>query len=284
MDYRKKFGIKPGSKIRLADIDPGHIAAGHSREQAEREIEQDRTRMAALQYLLYAEQKRSLLIVLQALDAGGKDGTVNHVLSAMNPQGCSVVGFKQPSAEESEHDFLWRVHKWAPRSGEVVVFNRSHYEDVLAVRVHDLVPKKVWSARYDQINDFERLLVADNTHIVKFFLHISPDEQLARFKSRLDDPSKNWKISDSDYAERDYWDAYTAAFEDAISKCSTDHAPWFVIPANHKWYRNLIVSRIICETLEGIGMKMPPPTVDLDDIRLRYHRAAEKGKGGKKSR
>ena len=178
---------------------------------------------------------------------------VNHVISAMNPQGCTVTGFKQPTPDDLAHDFLWRVHPHAPGKGEVAIFNRSHYEDVLVVRVHDILPKDVWSKRYGLINDFENMLVDSGVSILKFFLYISKEEQLERFKQRLDDPARNWKISDSDYKEREYWDDYIAAFEDALSKCSTEHAPWFVIPANHKWFRNLAVSQIIAET-------MPAPT------------------------
>ena len=213
--------------------------------------------MDELQFQLYAEQKRSLLICLQAPDAGGKDGVVRHVIGSMNPQGCRVVPFKQPTAEELAHDFLWRIEKQTPRQGEVVIFNRSHYEDVIVVRVHDLVPKKVWSQRYEQINDFERRLVANGTHILKFFLHISKEEQLERFKDRLDDPARHWKISEADYSERKHWDDYETAYEDAISKCSTEAAPWFVIPSDHKWFRNLAISRIIVETMENMGIKIP---------------------------
>ncbi|MCP4330813.1 MAG: polyphosphate kinase 2 family protein [Alphaproteobacteria bacterium] len=272
MNYSKTFIVPPGTKVNLGRIDPDFSEKGVSRKSAERMIEKDRQRLAALQFLLYAENKRSVLIVLQALDAGGKDGTVNHVISGMNPQGCTVTGFKQPSAAEREHDFLWRIHPHVPEKGHIAVFNRSHYEDVLVARVHDLVPKETWSKRYRTINEFERLLANNGTHVLKFFLHISKEEQLDRFKNRLDDKSKNWKISESDYTERDYWDDYRAAFEDALSKCSTTHAPWFVIPANRKWFRNLAVARIICDTLEGIGMELPSPTVDLADIRRKYHR------------
>lgn len=272
-DYRDRFIVKPGSKVRLADHDPGFAFKFESHKAALPEIDHDRERVAALQYLLYSEGKHSLLIVLQGPDAAGKDGTVNHVLSAMNPQGCTVTGFKEPSKDELAHDFLWRVHPHAPGRGEVAVFNRSHYEDVLIVRVHDLVPRSVWSARYDLINDFEKTLANNGTHILKFFLHISKEEQLERFKARLDDPAKHWKISDADYKEREYWDDYTAAFEEALSRCSPHHAPWFIIPSNHKWFRNLAVARIVLETLEALNMKMPEPTVDLDDIRRRYHAA-----------
>jgi PPK2 family polyphosphate:nucleotide phosphotransferase len=207
------------------------------------------------------------------MDTAGKDGTINHILGAMNPQGCRVVGFKQPSATELAHDFLWRIHRASPRRGEVAIFNRSHYEDVLVVRVHNLVPQAVWSERYHRINEFEKGLVENNTHIIKFFLHISKEEQLKRFKERLEDPTKQWKISEADYKERDYWDDYTAAYEDVLSRCSTEEAPWFVIPSDHTWFRNLAVARIVVEYMEGLNMKRPEPKVDLEHIRREYHAA-----------
>jgi PPK2 family polyphosphate:nucleotide phosphotransferase len=176
-----------------------------------------------------------------------------------------------PSKEEAAHDFLWRYHQHTPGKGQVAIFNRSHYEDVLVVRVHDMVPKPVWSQRYEQINAFEKILVDNGTHILKFYLHIDPEEQLERFKQRILDPARHWKISDGDYAERPYWDAYTEAFEDALRKTSTEHAPWFVIPSNHKWFRNLAVSRIVAETLESLDMKFPEPTVDIEEIKQKYH-------------
>ncbi|MEM7122115.1 MAG: polyphosphate kinase 2 family protein [Pseudomonadota bacterium] len=281
MDYAKQFIVKPGSKVDLGKIDAGYKDSHESHEEATPEIEAYRDKLRDLQFRLYAEEKRSLLICLQALDAAGKDGTVNHVLSAMNPQGCRAYGFKQPSAQELAHDFLWRIHKAAPAKGEVAIFNRSHYEDVLVVRVHDLVPKSVWSKRYDLINDFEQLLVDNGTHVVKFFLHISEDEQLRRFKQRIDDPARNWKISDADYRERSYWTDYQTAYEEALSKCSTEHAPWYVIPANHKWFRNLAVSEIIVKTLDAMDPKIPAPSVDLDAIKKQYHAAEVAEKDGK---
>ena len=275
MDYRKDFVVKPGTKIRLHEIDPGYKGKHVSEDKVQTEIEKYRARLAQLQYLLYAEKQHSLLIVLQAMDAAGKDGTVNHVMSAMNPQGTTVTGFKGPTALELEHDFLWRVHPHAPAKGTVAIFNRSHYEDVLVVRVHKLAPKEVWSGRYQLINDFEKLLrKQNNTHIVKFFLNISKEEQLARFKQRLDDPARNWKISDSDYKERELWADYTKAFEDVFEQTSTKHAPWYIIPSNHKWFRNLAISQIVVRTMEDLGMKMPTPQVDLDVIRKEYHQAA----------
>ncbi len=276
MNYAEKFRVQPGSQVDLGNIDAGFKDRHESHEHALPEIEQYGRRLSELQYLLYAENRRSLLICLQGRDAAGKDGTIRHVLSVMNPQGCTVSGFKAPSVEEAEHDFLWRYHLHTPRRGEVAIFNRSHYEDVLVVRVHDLVPEAVWSQRYGQINDFERMLAANGTHILKFYLHIDPHEQLERFRQRLEDPTRHWKISDADYAERPYWDAYTAAFEDALGLCSTDHAPWFIIPANHKWFRNLAISRIVVETLESLDMQFPPPQVDIEEIRRKYHAIAHK--------
>ncbi len=274
--YLKKLIVEPGSKVKLSEVDPSYHGDHESHDGAMSEFQADLAKMDDLQYLMYAERKHSLLIVLQGLDAGGKDGVVRHVITGMNPAGLRVVGFKQPTAEEIAHDFLWRVHPQAPGKGEVAVFNRSHYEDVLVVRVHNLVPKPVWSERYKLINDFEKLLAEHNgTTILKFFLYISKEEQLERFKQRLDDPARQWKISDSDYTERNYWDDYIVAFEDALEKTSTKHAPWFVIPANHKWFRNLAISQIIVETLEGLKMKTPGPTVDIAAIRKLYHAAYE---------
>jgi PPK2 family polyphosphate:nucleotide phosphotransferase len=216
-----------------------------------------------------------VLIVLQAVDAGGKDGTVNHVFSALNPQGARVVGFKPPSPLELAHDFLWRVHPQVPAKGEITIFNRSHYEDVLVTRVHRLIDKATWVARYQCIRAFEALLANSGTTILKFLLHITKEEQLTRFAERLEDPRRNWKISESDYLERRHWESYREAYEEAIERTSTDHAPWYVVPANHKWFRNLAVSQIVADTMEGLGMTYPKPTVDLTSIRRQYH-AAEK--------
>lgn len=273
MNYLEKFRVQPGSKVKLKDIDPDFKDDRESREAAAEEIAHHQQQLRDLQSLLYAERQHSLLICLQAMDTGGKDGTINHVLGAMNPQGCRVAAFKKPSAEELAHDFLWRIHRAAPATGEVVIFNRSHYEDVLVVRVHDLVPETVWSRRYERINAFEKTLAEHGTQILKFYLHISKEEQLKRFKARLDDPAKQWKISEDDYLERKYWDDYVAAYEEALSRCSTEYAPWFVIPANHKWFRNLAVARIVVEQLESLKMSYPQLTVDLDRIRREYHEA-----------
>lgn len=274
--YIQRFGVRPGTQVRLSGVDPSFKDHHESRERAADEIDKYRRRLWELQEMLYVQRRPSLLICLQAMDTGGKDGTINHVLGAMNPQGCRVAAFRQPSPEEAAHDFLWRVHKAAPARGEVVIFNRSHYEDVLVVRVHDLAPREVWSRRYERINAFEKGLADHGTVVLKFYLHISKDEQLKRFKDRLDDPSKQWKISEADYKERAYWNDYSAAYEEALSRCTTEHAPWFIIPANHKWFRNLAVARIVVEYLEGLNMTYPAPTVDLEHVRREYH-AADKG-------
>lgn len=273
MNYLQRFKVAPGSKVKLKDVDPSFSDGHESHESAAEEIAHYQKKLRELQDLLYAERRHSILICLQALDTGGKDGVINHVLGAMNPQGCRVAAFKQPSAEELAHDFLWRTHKVAPARGEVVIFNRSHYEDVLVVRVHNLVPKTIWSRRYDRINEFEKQLLEHDTHVLKFYLHISRQEQLKRFKERLDDPSKHWKISESDYKEREFWNDYRAAYEEALSRCTTGHSPWFVIPANHKWFRNLAIARIVVEHMESLKMTYPAPTVDIERIRKEYHAA-----------
>lgn len=280
MDFRQRFVVKPGKKVRLGTIDPKFTGKHTSHKAALPEIAKHVARMDKLQYLLYADGNRSLLVVVQALDAAGKDGTIRHLFSGMNPQGTKVASFKQPTPEEAAHDFLWRAHPHAPGKGEVVIFNRSHYEDVLVVRVHKLLPKAVWSKRYAQINAFEQLLAANGTKVLKFFLHISPEEQLARFAQRLDDPARNWKISDSDYSERELWPAYTEAYEDALAKTSTPHAPWFVIPSDNKWFRDLAISQIVSDTLEEMRLSVPPVRVDLEAIRAKYHAAVAEQKSG----
>jgi PPK2 family polyphosphate:nucleotide phosphotransferase len=291
MDFRKKLLVTPGKTFRLKDFDPSFDGGIKSEAEAQKHIERYRQKLTDMQRLFYGDRNHALLIVLQGIDGAGKDGTCWHVISAMDPQGVKVQGFKQPTPEEKDHDFLWRVHPHAPGKGEVAVFNRSHYEDVLVERVHKMVPKSVWKARYDFINDWERLLHEDNnTTILKFFLYISKEEQLARFEQRLDDPARQWKISSSDYKERDFWEDYITAFEDALTKCSKKHAPWYVIPANHKWFRNLAVSQIIADTMDDMKLKLPKPSVDLAAIRRLYHSAARaeagkpkaaKGKAGK---
>lgn len=278
MNYNKNFRVKPRHRVKLADIDPGFCDKHESESSAKADTARYQEKLRALQFLMYAEDKRSLLICLQAMDAGGKDGTIQHVMGAMNPQSCIVQAFKTPSVEESAHDFLWRIHKAVGPRGTVTIFNRSHYEDVLVARVHSLVPKKMWSRRYGQINAFEKELADSGTHILKFFLHISANEQLRRFKQRLDDPARQWKISENDYREREFWNDYMTAYEELLEECSTDHAPWYIIPSNHKWFRNLTVSQIIVEHLKALNMKFPDPTVNLKQIERRYHRAKKKKK------
>jgi len=268
MKLSESLRVARGRRVRLARVDAGGTPGIRSRDHAERLLARNLEQLRDLQYKMYAENRRSLLIVLQAMDSGGKDGTIRKVMSGLNPQGCTVASFKVPSEEERDHDFLWRIHKAVPRRGDFGIFNRSHYEDVLVVRVHELVPESVWSQRYEQINAFEKLLADNDTVIVKFFLHISKDEQLERLKARIDDPTKHWKISSSDFQERKYWDLYQAAYEDALSKCSTTYAPWYVIPANAKWYRNYAVSQILIETLAGLKMRFPKPSVDIRKIRV----------------
>jgi PPK2 family polyphosphate:nucleotide phosphotransferase len=273
MSYRTEFVVAPGATVRLAEIDPSYSGKHESHKTARPEIATQVGRIDRLQYLLYADAGQSLLIVLQGLDAAGKDGVIRHLFTGMNPQGVSVAAFKQPTPPELAHDFLWRAHRRAPSRGEVVIFNRSHYEDVLVVRVHNLVSRSIWSKRYELINDFERMLAENRTRILKFYLHIGAEEQLDRFKDRLDDPTRHWKISESDYTERTLWPHYIEAYEDALARTSTSWAPWYIIPANHKWFRDLAISEIVGDTMEDLGLKTPPAQVDLDKIRRRYHAA-----------
>jgi len=262
----QRFLVPPNTPVTLSDYDPGYAGGYTSKGETKAELKRNGKRLQELQEVLWAEGKHSLLIVLQAMDAGGKDGTIKHVMRGVNPQGCQVTSFKVPTKEELDHDYLWRVHKATPRRGYIGIFNRSHYEDVLVVRVHNLVPEAVWQQRYDQINQFEKLLADSGTTILKFFINISKEEQKERFEARLRDPRKNWKFSMGDVEERGHWDDYMRAFEDALSRCSTPWAPWYVIPANHKWYRNLAVSQIIIEALENLDMRFPPPLPDAGEI------------------
>jgi PPK2 family polyphosphate:nucleotide phosphotransferase len=271
MEQPTRHLVKPGTRPRLRELNPAATGEHISHAEANHDIADCIKRLAQLQYLLFADGEQSLLIVLQGLDAAGKDGTIRHVFTGMNPQGTRVAAFKQPTQTEAAHDFLWRAHKVVPAKGEVVIFNRSHYEDVLVTRVHNLVPEPVWRARYDMINNFETMLTAAGTRILKFFLHISPDEQLDRFRQRLKDPERQWKISESDYTEREHWDAYLDAYEEALKRTSTDLAPWYVIPSDHKWYRNFAVAETITGTLESMNLHTPPVRVDLADIQRRFH-------------
>ena len=264
-----RYRVTPGSRVDLGEWDPNDKSAfpGKKKEGRKRLLELNE-QLEELQELLYAEHKHKVLIVLQAMDTGGKDGTIRHVFEGVNPQGVRVAGFKVPTPEELDHDFLWRVHKQTPGRGEIVIFNRSHYEDVLVVRVRNLAPKQVWSKRYDHINGFERTLVDEGTTILKFFLHISLDEQKERLQARLDEPNKRWKFNPADLEERKLWPEYTRAYEDAIARTSTEWAPWYIVPANRKWYRNLVVGTVITETLVSLDMQYPEPDFDPADIRI----------------
>ncbi|HXV41544.1 MAG TPA: polyphosphate kinase 2 family protein [Anaerolineae bacterium] len=258
--------VKPPQKIKLAEIDPEDTGELKDKAKAEKLLAQNIKRMAELQNVLYAEGKHALLIILQAMDAGGKDGTIRKVMSGMNPQGVQVTSFKGPTAEDLAHDFLWRIHKAAPPRGMIGVFNRSHYEDVLIVRVRKLVPKNVWRTRYDHINYFEQLLADNGVTILKFYLHISQEEQKERLLARLNEPDKRWKFNPTDLDSRAQWDDYMQAFEDVFEKCSTQAAPWYIVPANKKWYRNVVISETIVQTMEGLQMKYPEPLADLDKV------------------
>ena len=262
---RERLVVKPGERLDLASLDATETF-GHRKEQAEADLRTGLDRLTDLQSRIWAEQRHAVLVVLQGIDAAGKDGTLKHVMGAFNPQGCSVTSFKVPTEHELAHDYLWRVHQRMPARGEIAIFNRSHYEDVLIVRVHGLVPEEVWRPRYEQINAFERMLTDEGTTILKFFLYIDRDEQRERFQARLDDPSKRWKFRRGDLDERKRWDEYMAAFEEALSRCSTETAPWYVIPANKKWFRNLAVADILGDTLEELDPRYPPPLEELDGI------------------
>ncbi len=275
MKHGDQFCVAPHGKVHLRDIDASFHGKHADQNAASTAIAKNVQRLHDLQILLYADHRRSVLVCLQGLDAAGKDGTIAHVFSAVNPQGVDVAQFKVPTPQEQAHDFLWRIHQRTPAAGQIAIFNRSHYEDVLVARVHGTMPESVWSRRYDRINEFEKNLVDRGTAILKFYLHISPDEQLRRFESRLKDPRRTWKISEADYAERKFWPAYVEAYEDVFHKTSTKHAPWYVVPANNKWFRNLAVSAIIVEALDALGLSLPKPSVDLEAITRKYHSAKE---------
>lgn len=256
----------PGKPVHLRDYDADDTGGIENKKKAAAELQKNVDALAELGYRLYAEGSRALLLVLQGMDTSGKDGTIRHVMQGFNPQSCQVTAFKQPSAEDLAHDFLWRIGRAVPRKGSIGIFNRSHYEDVLVVRVHDLVPKAEWNTRYERINRFEQLLVDGGVTIVKLFLHISKDEQRKRLQARLDDPKKRWKFSRVDVAERSYWNQYQRAYEAALTRCNGKHAPWYIIPANCKWYRNLVVSRILRKTLENMNPQYPPAEKGLDRL------------------
>jgi PPK2 family polyphosphate:nucleotide phosphotransferase len=266
-DY-PRYRVDPQAPVSLAAVDPDESEDYESKGDVKTALRAHRRRISDLQARLYAEHKQSLLIVLQAMDTGGKDGAIKGVFRGVNPQGCHVWSFKAPSSEESAHDFLWRYHQKAPSRGMITIFNRSHYEDVLVVRVKNLVSEDVWRPRYEAIRDFERSLARDNVVLIKFFLHISKDEQKRRLESRLHSPDKHWKFSSNDLKEREYWQDYQQAFEDAINATSTAYAPWYVVPANRKWFRNLVIARTIADTLEAMDPHYPPSELGLDKITI----------------
>ena len=257
--------VEAGARFDLASVDTG-ADGGLDKAWAKAALDTERARIVALQERLYAERGRSLLLVFQAIDTGGKDGTIRSVLKGVNPQGCAVASFKVPSSEEMNHDFLWRYHARTPGRGMIGVFNRSHYEDVLVVRVKGLVPDAVWQGRYGRINDFERLLTESGTTILKFFLHISKAEQKKRLEARIADPEKHWKFDPADLVERKSWDAYQQAFADALSRCSTPYAPWLVVPADHKWFRNYVIAKTVADTLAAMDPRFPDAAKGIADL------------------
>jgi PPK2 family polyphosphate:nucleotide phosphotransferase len=258
-----RYRVEPDERFSLADHDPRDTGDLTGPDEVEQEYEEVRERIEDLQERLYAEEKRSLLVVLQGIDAAGKDGTVKHVLSGTNPAGVRVYSFKEPSNDELAHDFLWRYHHATPADGMIHVFNRSHYEDVLVVRVKDLAPEELWRSRFDSINDFERMLVREGTTIVKFLLHISKEEQLEKFRERLERTDKYWKWSDNDMKERERWDDYQQAYQEAAAATSTPWAPWYVVPANHRWFRNYVIARVLTGTLQAMDPQFPEPPEDV---------------------
>ena len=268
MELSAKNIVTPGELVSLGDYPPEYTGAYEKKGQTEARLKELHKRLLKLQELLYAGSQHALLIILQGMDTCGKDGTIRRVMAGINVQGCDVVSFKVPTADELSHDFLWRAHKAVPSKGKIGIFNRSHYEDVLVVRVHNLVPEHVWAQRYRQINDFEKMLVENGTIVMKFFLHISKDEQKERLESRINDPTKHWKVEASDIRERAYWDDYMKAYEVMLQKCSTEWAPWHIIPGNKKWYRNLVITECIVETLKKLDMKYPAPAIDVTKLRI----------------
>lgn len=260
-----RYRVPPDTEVELARFDPDDDA-GLTKAEGSDELEAKRRRLEHLQEMLYADGRHKVLVVLQAIDAGGKDGTIRAVFDGVNPQGVRVASFKRPTSEELAHDYLWRVHQHTPGNGMLTIFNRSHYEDVLVVRVHDLVPEARWSKRYGHIRAFEQMLVDEGTTIVKFLLHISKDEQRARQQERIDNPEKRWKFASADLEERRHWDDYMAAFEDMLSKTSTEAAPWYVVPANRNWFRNLLVTTVLVDTLQGLELRYPPAEPGIESI------------------
>ena len=266
---KQPFTVAPGAKFRLKDFDPGYTGKYDDNDEAKKDTKENLARLYELQEMMYAQGKKTLLIVLQGMDTAGKDGVIKQVVGAFNPQGVHIHSFKVPTAEELAHDYLWRVHKVTPAKGMIGIFNRSHYEDVLVVRVAKLAPEDVWSKRYDHINAFEGLLADSGVTIVKFFLHISADEQAERLRERQETPSKQWKFSPGDLEVRKQWNEYQRAYEDALTRCNTDYAPWYVIPANRKWYRNLAVSTILVNTMEKMGLRYPDPVPNISSYKIK---------------
>ncbi len=262
----KHFTIQPNEKVVLPNFQTGPSKTPYDKKSALKKIKKNAEKMADMFRRLYAENERSILLVLQGMDTAGKDGTIRTVMRGVNPSSCQVVSFKRPSEEELEHDFLWRVHKSVPRRGNIGIFNRSHYEDVLIVRVHTLVPEKMWKKRYQQINNFEAMLTENGTTIVKCFLHISKDTQRQRLQARVDEPSSNWKFNPDDLSERKLWDEYQEAYTVALEKCSTQHAPWHIIPSDKKWYRSLVVSELLLETIQKMDPQFPPAAKEISQI------------------
>jgi len=268
MDVPDQYMVKPGQKTHLVARDPNDTGDFADKSEARKALKQARKELVELQERLYAEDKHKVLIVLQAMDTGGKDGTIKNVMRGVNPQGCQVASFKVPTPEELAHDFLWRVHSRVPGRRFIAIFNRSHYEDVLVVRVHNMVPEDVWRQRYEQINNFEKLLADTGTLILKFYLHISKDEQKRRLEARRDTPEKRWKFAVGDLKERAYWDDYMQAYEEALTRCSTSWAPWYVVPANKKWYRDLVVARILVDKLKALDMHYPQVPEGIEEVQV----------------
>jgi len=263
----ERYRVKPGVQVKLAEWDPSDYSEfDEGKKKGKAKLDELTDQLEELQELLYAEGKHKLLVVLQGTDTAGKDGVIRHVFDGVNPQGVKVASFKVPTPQELSRDYLWRIHQHTPARGEIVIFNRSHYEDVLVVRVHELVPQEVWSRRYEHINAFEKMLADEGVTILKFFLHIDMDEQKERLQARLDDPTKHWKFSTGDLAERKLWDEYVAAYEEMLSRTSTAYAPWYVVPSNRKWYRNLVISTTIIQALEDLEMDFPPAEEGLDEV------------------
>jgi PPK2 family polyphosphate:nucleotide phosphotransferase len=264
---RERLRVKPGTEVDLRHFDPSETY-GRERKPAEPELAEGLVRLGELQDRLWAEARHAVLVILQGIDAAGKDGTIRHVMSAFNPMGCPVTSFKVPTDDERGHDYLWRVHRRTPAKGEIGIFNRSHYEDVLVVRVHELVPRETWSRRYDQINAWERTLVEEGTTIVKFFLAIDQDEQRERLRDRVDDPAKRWKFRRADLDERALWDTYRRAFEEALGRCSTEWAPWYLVPSNRKWFRNLAVADILADVIDDLAPAYPPGEPGIEGLSI----------------